>query len=120
VQVLLERAEHFAKRMRRWRHVRRVAGATPADPVVAATHFTGQLFCATHTPHESGVGLVQEAHGEGYTFRVGELRTRVGERVEVVAHLLDVSVGRGALLCTVLGLEREQVDEGRLGPLDLR
>jgi hypothetical protein len=56
----------------------------------------------------------------GRPFGIRELRARVGERVEVVAHLLDVGVGRGALLGAVLGLEREQVDEGRLRALDLR
>lgn len=44
----------------------------------------------------------------------------MGEGFEVVAHLLDVGVGRGNRRGALLGLEREQVDEGRLRPLDLR
>jgi hypothetical protein len=120
VEVLLERAEHLAERVRRWWHVRGVAGATPADPVQAATHLAGKLLGATHAAHQSGVGLVQESHRQGQAPRIRELRTRVGERVEVVAHLLDVGAGRSPRLGTVLGLEREQVDEGRLRALDLR
>ena len=64
--------------------------------------------------------LAQEAHRERQALGIGELGARVGERVEVVADLLDVGVGRGTLLCAILGLEREQVDEGRLRSLDLR
>jgi hypothetical protein len=66
------------------------------------------------------VRLVQEAHRKRQALGVGELRACVGERVEVVAHLFDVGVGCGAAFAAVLGLEREQVDEGRLRSLDLR
>jgi len=69
---------------------------------------------------ESLMRLAEEAHRERQALGIGELGARVGERVEVIAHLLDVGVGRGALLCAILGLEGEQVDEGRLRSLDLR
>ena len=119
VQVLLEGAEHLAERVRWWRHVRGVAGSASADPVLAATHLAGELLGAADAAHESSMRLVQEPHRERQTLGSGELGARVGERVEVVAHLLDVGVRRGALRGARLGLEREQVDERRLRALDL-
>ena len=62
----------------------------------------------------------EQAHRERQALRISELGARVGERVEVVADLLDVGVGRGALLGALVRFEREEVDERRLGPLDLR
>jgi hypothetical protein len=53
VQVPLERAEHLAERLRRWRHVRGVAGAASADPALAATHLAGKLLCAPGAAHKS-------------------------------------------------------------------
>ena len=120
VQVLLERAEHFAERVRRWRYIRGVAGPASADPILAAAHLAGQLLGAANAAHESLMRLAQDAHRERQGVRVGELRARVGERVEVVAHLLDVCVGRGALVGALLGLERKQIDEARLRAFDLR
>ena len=55
VQVLLERAEHLAQHLRRWRHVRGVAGTASADPVLAATHLARKLLGAAQAAHEARV-----------------------------------------------------------------
>jgi hypothetical protein len=47
---------------------------------------------------------------------LGSAATSEGERLEVVADLLNIRV-RG---CAVSGLEGEEVDQGRLGTFDLR
>ena len=62
------------------------------------------------------MGFVEETHREWQPLRIAELTTRVGERIEVVTDLLDVRTRRPALL----GLERQEIDQGRLSAFDLR
>jgi hypothetical protein len=56
---------------------------------------------------------MNEAHRQGQPLRSGELPPSPGERVQIVADLLDVRAWFGAFGCR---LEVEQILERRLGP----
>ena len=66
------------------------------------------------------MGLVEQAHRERQPRWVGGLLAGEGQRVEVVADLLDVRVRRRRITPILrLGLVVEEVHERRLRPLDL-
>ena len=75
------------------------------------------LVGAPNALHEARVRFVQQPHRQRQSRRVGELRSREAEGVQVVADLLDVCAPWPLV---ALGLEGEQIDEGRLRALDLR
>jgi len=58
--------------------------------------------------------ILTHGHASGHC-----LQQLPSQRVEVIADLLDVGIGRDALLFALVGFECEEVDESRLGPLDL-
>jgi hypothetical protein len=63
--------------------------------------------------------LAEKAHRERQAPGRSDLLARVCERFEIVADLLDVGIGSCARRFALLGLEGEEVHEGRLRPLDL-
>ena len=103
--------------MGRRRHEGRVAWTTPAHPVLRATHLAWLLVGAAHALHKARVRLVEQAHRQRQLRRVCQLRSREVEGIEIVADLLDV---RALRTFVALGLEGEEIDEGRLRALDLR
>ena len=116
VHVLLEGGKHLGERVR-WRgHIDRVARSRSADPVLAPSNLPGQLVRAAYPAHQALMSLVEEPYRERQPSRIAELAAGVGERLKVVADLLDVGV-RGR---AVVRFEREEVDQGRLGTFDLR
>src|SRR4051794_28629206 len=99
------------------RHVDGVARPVTADPVLAPPYLARQLFGTTHAAHEPLVSFVEQARRQWQAPRIGKLLACEDERVEVVTDLLYVGVW-GDVVAALLCLERQEVDERGLCPLD--
>jgi len=65
------------------------------------------------------MGFVEQAHRRRQAGRICQLSARVGERIQVIAYLLNVRC-RTRIASRVLCLEVEQVDQRCLRTLNLR
>jgi hypothetical protein len=92
-----------------------VARPAASDPVLAPSDLAGLLVCAARAIHQPSMGFIQEADRQRQAVHLRELAPREAQGLEVVADLLHIGVRRGVMR----RLEGQQIDERRLGALDL-